>query len=114
MGEAGISSYSASRNTLEGEKFFTQAPAEGTKREADIEFEVGDAYNVDIIVSSGAGKTRQLEARTTVFRRTQTTYQLKLKASRATYSEILSKFGMFAFSLRYVHRPCARAETALR
>ena len=100
----GISSYSAKRNTLEGEKHFTQAPAEANKKDADIEFLEGEVYNVDIIVSSGSGKPKQQEVRTTVYRRTEATYQLKLKASRTVFSEVQSKFGVFAFTLRSAWR----------
>jgi hypothetical protein len=108
LARVGISSYSAKRNTLEGDKHFAQVPADASKREADVVFAEGDVYNIEILVSSGAGKPRQQEARTTVYRRTDTTYQLKLKASRAVFSEIQSSFGAFAFTLRYGTPSCPR------
>ena len=75
-------------------------PSEANRKDADVVFAEGDVYNVDIIVSSGAGKPKQLETRTTVYRRTETSYMLKMKASRMVFSEIQSKFGVFAFTLR--------------
>jgi len=110
----GISSYSAKRNAIEGDKHFTQSVADGTKRPAEIEFADGDVYNIDIIVSTGTGKTRQLETRTTIYRKTDATYLLKLKASRAVFSEVSSKFGVFAFSLRYLVERDPATAIALR
>lgn len=39
-------------------------------------------------------------ARTTIFSKTQSTYSLKMKTSRATFSEISTKAGSFPFTLR--------------
>lgn len=40
------------------------------------------------------------EARTTVYQKTNSTYLLKMKTSRAVYSEIKEKAGSFPFTLR--------------
>ena len=39
---------------------------------------------MDLIVSTGEGKTRTMDTRTTVYRKTDDVYQLKMKASRGT------------------------------
>ncbi|ERF74713.1 hypothetical protein EPUS_00843 [Endocarpon pusillum Z07020] len=51
-------------------------------------------------VSLGSGKVKDLEKRSTLHRRTATTYGLKRPSSRQTLSEIVKKFGTFPFSLR--------------
>jgi len=64
-------------------------------------FEVGQVYAIDVIMSSGEGKAREVEARTTVFKRAaDRNYQLKLQASRQIFTEISTKFPAHAFSLR--------------
>jgi len=65
-----------------------------------IDFAENEVYNVDVIVSSGDGKTKQLEARTTVYKKTDVTYMLKMKTSRTVFSEVAGKFGLFAFTVR--------------
>jgi len=41
-----------------------------------------------------------MESRTTIYKKTSTNYQLKMKTSRAVFSEISSKFGPMAFNIR--------------
>ena len=41
-----------------------------------------------------------METRTTVFKKTNETYMLKMKASRALFTEVSSKCGTMPFSLR--------------
>merc|ERR550537_1723747 len=46
-------------------------------------FEVNEVYAIDIAVSSGEGKPRELDTGTTVFKRVvDQTYQLRIKGSR--------------------------------
>jgi hypothetical protein len=41
-----------------------------------------------------------MDTRTTVYKRTEETYNLKMKASRAFFSEVCAKFDVMPFSLR--------------
>jgi len=67
----------------------------------DYEFQVNDVFGLDIIVSTGEGKPKETEYRTTVFKRAiEKAYSLKLKASRAFFAEINEKYPTLAFSLR--------------
>lgn len=86
------------RNEIEGKKKIVIAPGEGTKGEGIPE--VGEVWGVEMGVSLGSGKCRQLENRTTLHRRTTTTYGLKRPTSRKILSEVQKKFGTFPFSLR--------------
>ena len=67
----------------------------------DCEFEVNEVYAIDIVMSSGDGKPKEVEARTCVFKKSpNNTYNLKLQAARQTFSEINTKFPTFPFALR--------------
>ncbi|KAI9832674.1 MAG: hypothetical protein M1819_004259 [Sarea resinae] len=86
------------RNEIEGKKKIVLAPGEGVKGEGIPE--LGEVWGVEVGVSLGTGKVKNLANRTTLHRRTTTTYGLKRPSSRATLSEIVKKFGTFPFSLR--------------
>lgn len=92
-------SWTFEQNEIEGKKKIILAPGEGVKGEGLPE--VGEVWGVEMGVSLGSGKVRSVpNTRTTLHRRTTTTYGLKRPSSRATLSEITKKFGTFAFSLR--------------
>jgi hypothetical protein len=86
------------RNEIEGKKKIVLAPGEGSKGEGVPE--VGEVWGVEMGVSLGSGKIKQLENRTTLHRRTLNTYGLKRPTSRKILSEVQKKFGTFPFSLR--------------
>jgi hypothetical protein len=67
----------------------------------EYEFVPGDVFGLDIYVSSGEGKPKEGEQRTTVYKRElDTQYNLKLKSSRAFFQEINKKYPTFPFSIR--------------
>ncbi|KAK3692747.1 peptidase M24, structural domain-containing protein [Podospora appendiculata] len=86
------------RNEIEGKKKIVIAPGENSKGEGSPE--VGEVWGVEMGVSLGSGKVKQFEQRTTLHRRTTTTYSLKRPSSRKVLSEVQKKFGTFPFSLR--------------
>lgn len=97
----GILCHQLKRNSYDSDKTIILNPTEQQRREhKSCEFEMHEAYAIDIIVSTGEGKTRQMDTRTTIFRRTEEVYKLKMKASRAFYSEISNKYSVMPFSLR--------------
>jgi len=58
-------------------------------------------FGLDIIVSTGEGKPKETEFRTTVYKRAiERAYSLKLKAARAFFAEVTEKYPTLAFSLR--------------
>ncbi|KAK9471477.1 peptidase M24, structural domain-containing protein [Dipodascopsis tothii] len=93
-------SHQQKRNAIDEEKRIILNPSEGKKKSADCTFEEGEVYGIDILISTGEGKVKPTEARTTIYKKTATTYDLKLKASRAIMVEINHKFGAFPFTLR--------------
>lgn len=86
------------RNEIEGKKKVILAPGEGVKGEGLPE--VGEVWGVEVGVSLGSGKVKNVNNRATLHRRTTTQYGLRRPSSRATLSEIVKKFGTFPFSLR--------------
>ena len=94
----GTTTWLFERNEIEGKKKIVLAAADGSKGEGIPE--LGDVWGVEMGVSLGTGKTKTLDNRPTLHRRTATTYQLKRPSSRQILSEIVKKFGTFPFSLR--------------
>mmetsp|Transcript_38829 Transcript_38829/g.85337 ORF Transcript_38829/g.85337 Transcript_38829/m.85337 type:complete len:405 (-) Transcript_38829:90-1304(-) len=64
-------------------------------------FAHGDVFGFDIVMSTGEGKPKQLDNRTTVFKRDlEEKYSLKMKASRQFLSEVNTRFPTLPFTLR--------------
>lgn len=95
----GVSSHRVDRFDVVGEKAVPIRVPEGEKHEA-FTFEENEAYIIDIVMSTGEGKPRELDTRTSVFRKTSQIYQLKVKASRYVLNEITSRFNTMPFTLR--------------
>lgn len=96
----GILSHSQERNVVDGKKEIILNPSENVKRETH-HFAEGDVFGVDILISSGDGKVKKLESRTTVLKRAKDLkYSLKMPISRRALSEIDKSFGAFPFTLR--------------
>jgi hypothetical protein len=114
------------QNVIDGKKRIILNPGEGQKKDFEtITFAEGEVYGIDVLVSSGEdGKVRLTrlllgrlcvffyimmnvvqarpeETRTTIYQREHTvSYQLKMKTSRAVFSEVQKKAGPFPFNVR--------------
>ncbi|KAI5291347.1 Curved DNA-binding protein (42 kDa protein) [Ascosphaera aggregata] len=87
------------RNEIEGDKKIIVSPASGSARGEGVP-DLLEAWGVEVGLSLGSGKVKELPLRATLHRRTTTTYLLKRPSSRQTLSEIVKRFGTFPFSLR--------------
>lgn len=97
----GMLSHQLKQFEIDGEKSIIQNPNEVQRKEHEKStFELHEVYAIDVLVSTGEGVGREMETRTTVFKRTNETYMLKMKASRALFTEVNSKCGTMPFSLR--------------
>jgi len=100
----GMLSCEQSKNVIDGKKRIIQAPTEGARSGVDtVTFAEGDVWGLDILITSGTdGKARQApDSRTSVYQKAnEVTYQLKMKTSRAVFSEIQKKAGAFPFNIR--------------
>ena len=73
---------------------------EGEEKVPECTFEQGEVYAVDVAMSTGEGKVRPGELRTTVFKRNvETSYKLKMKASRYVLSEVDKSYPTLPFTL---------------
>ncbi|MEW5312787.1 MAG: hypothetical protein WDW38_004395 [Sanguina aurantia] len=97
----GVMTHQLKQFVIDGSKCVLNRPTPEHKVE-DAEFEENEVYAIDIVVSSGEGKPKiNDEKDTTVYKRAlEITYNLKMKTSRAVFSEITSKFPTMPFTLR--------------
>ncbi|KAJ7593261.1 peptidase M24, structural domain-containing protein [Mycena floridula] len=99
----GMLSCQQSQNVIDGKKRVILNPSESQRRDFEAAtFAENEVYGIDILVSSGEdGKARMEETRTTIYQRdSNVTYQLKMKNSRAVFSEVQKKAGAFPFNIR--------------
>eukprot|EP00934_Nitzschia_sp_Nitz4_P001419 Nitzschia sp. Nitz4//scaffold180_size44305//4424//6272//NITZ4_007234-RA/size44305-snap-gene-0.63-mRNA-1//-1//CDS//3329539452//1419//frame0 len=69
----------------------------------DCTFEQAEVYAVDVAMSTGDGKARPGELRTTIFKRNvETQYLLKVKASRQVLAEVDKKYPTMPFTMRHL------------
>lgn len=100
----GVLSHQMKQFVIDGNKCVLNKPTPEHRVE-DAEFLENEVYAIDIVVSTGEGKVRVLdEKETTVYKRAlDVEYQLKLKASRAAFSEINRRFPTMPFTLRALY-----------
>lgn len=98
----GMLSHQVQKDTLDGPKQIILNPNEHQRKEIEkVEFEAGQAYSIDILISTGEGKPKTQETQTRVFKRNAgVTYNLKMQTSRTLFSEVKTKCGGMAFSIR--------------
>jgi len=75
----------------------------------EFEIEENDVFGIDIVVSTGTGKTREENLRPTIYKRdVDQTYLLKIAASRKLFSEIHAKYPSLPFTIRNLAEKHAR------
>jgi len=78
-------------------------------RVPDFKFEQNQVYCLDVVMSTGEGKTREGDAKTTIYRKNPSEiYRLKLRASRTLLQEVSKRFPCFPFSLRSIEDKTAK------
>lgn len=98
----GMISHSVAKDLLASGKALVINPTDTQAKSIQpFRFDLYDVFVIDIAVSAGEGKVRPLgDCRTSIYCKTGSQYALKLKTSRAVFSEIQSKFGSMAFNIR--------------
>jgi len=95
----GVLSHQIKRFVIDGNNVINGKSSLDQKTE-EFTFEAGQVFAVDIVMSTGEGKGRELETKTTVFKRAvDQTYHLKMQASRTLLNEISKKSPTFPFTL---------------
>jgi curved DNA binding protein len=96
----GVLSHQIRRFVIDGNNVIINKPTQDQRVE-QFTFEEYDVYTVDVVMSTGEGKPKEMEARTTIYKRAlDQNYNLKMKASRAFFSEINQRFPTMPFTLR--------------
>jgi len=96
----GVLSHQMKKHVIDANKvIINKSTTEQQVKDATVE--MGDVFGFDIVMSTGEGKPKQLDKRTTVFKRDlEEKYSLKMKASRAFFSEVNARFPTLPFTLR--------------
>jgi len=98
----GVVSHQLKRFTTDGTKVITNKNVPGHQVE-EATFEEGEAYAVDIVVSTGEGKCREMDTKCTVFKRApDQKYNLKMKTAREALFKIEKTHPKMPFSLREI------------
>lgn len=97
---AGVLSHRMKRFVIDGNKVIIMREEVDQKVDSQT-FEANEAYSVDLAFSTGDGKPREAQSRTTVFKRAvDKNYRLKIKASRYLINEVNQKYPALPFAIR--------------
>lgn len=97
---AGVLSHRMKRFVIDGNKVILLREDTDQKVE-DFSFELNEVYSIDVAMSTGDGKPKEMQSRTTIFKRSvDKNYMLKMRSSRTLFNEINSKFPALPFTLR--------------
>jgi len=96
----GVLSHKIKKHLIDGNDVIINKEC-SDQRVEEWEFAPGDIIGLDVYVSSGEGKPKEHEGRTTVFKRElQTVYNLKMKSSRSFFAEMGKRFPTLPFAIR--------------
>merc|ERR1712151_1285091 len=98
----GVVSHQVKKHVIDGSRVIVGAPAEGEKVE-EFEFEMNEVYCLDVVMSTGEGKSKESDFKCTVFKRAvEKTYSLKTQKARQFISEVQRRFPALPFTLRAI------------
>jgi methionine aminopeptidase len=96
----GVLSHKMKKHLIDGNDVIINKETPEQKVE-EFELAPGDVIGLDIFVSTGEGKPKEGDYRTTVYKRElDTQYNLKIKSARAFFSEVNKKYPTLPFSIR--------------
>lgn len=95
----GMQTNQMDKDVIDGKKKIVLA-AESQSRPDACKLEENDVFGVDIqVTTSESGKPKSDEARTTIYKKTGSTYLLKMQTSRKIFSEVQKVAGAFPFNI---------------
>jgi curved DNA binding protein len=101
----GVLSHKLKKHLIDGNDVIINKET-SEQRVEEFEFAPGDVIGLDIYVSTGEGKPRESEFRTTVYKRElDAQYNLKLQKSRAFFTEVNKRFPTLPFAIRAFEDP---------
>lgn len=101
----GVLSHKVKKHLIDGNDVIINKETPDQRVE-EFEFAPGDVIGLDIYVTSGEGKPKESEFRTTVYKRElDAQYNLKIKSSRAFFTEVNKRFPTLPFAIRAFEDP---------
>jgi len=98
----GVLSHQLKKHVIDGNRTIIGCETQDDKVE-EFEFEVNEVYCLDVVMSTGEGKGKETELRSTVFKRAvDTNYMLKTQKARQFISEVGKRFPALPFTLRAI------------
>merc|ERR1712232_238955 len=98
----GVKSHQLKKHVIDGNRCILNIETQEDKNEK-IEFEQNEVYCIDIVMSTGEGKPREADHKSTVFKRAvETTWVLKTQKARQFITEVNKRFPALPFSLRAI------------
>jgi len=96
----GVLTHQTKRFVIDGNKVIIGKEQHDQKVD-EFDFELGEVYAVDICLSTGDGKPKEMDSRTTIYKKVvDSQYRLKRKSSRYVLNEVNKNFPTLPFSLR--------------
>ena len=96
----GVLSHQMKKHVIDANKTIINK-ATNEQQVAEATLAKNDVFAIDVVMSTGEGKPKQGDDRTTVFKRNiEQKYSLKMKASRSFFSEVSQRFPTMPFTLR--------------
>jgi len=104
----GVLSHQMKHFIIDGPKVILNR-ADPEQKVDEIKFETNEVYALDIVMSSGDGKPKETEFRTTIFKRApETHYSLRVKYSRQLLAEIDERYPSYPFTMRALDEKTAK------
>jgi curved DNA binding protein len=98
----GVLSHQLKKHVIDGNRVIICAETQEEKVD-EITFELNEVYAIDIVMSTGEGRGKETELRSTVYKRAvETAYNLKTQKARQFISEVNRRFPALPFSLRAI------------
>mmetsp|Transcript_12416 Transcript_12416/g.29240 ORF Transcript_12416/g.29240 Transcript_12416/m.29240 type:complete len:387 (+) Transcript_12416:154-1314(+) len=96
----GVLSHQLKKHVIDGNRVIISVETPEEKVD-EFEFELNEVYCVDIVMTTGDGKAKESENRTTVYKRAvEQSYTLKLQKARQFLHEVNKRFPALPFSIR--------------
>lgn len=98
----GVLSHQMKKHVIDGNR--TIIGSETPEEKVDeFEFEMNEVYCIDVVMSTGEGKGKEMECRHTVYKRqVENNYSLKTQKARQFISEVNRRFPTLPFTLRAI------------
>lgn len=95
----GVLSHEMKKFVIDGQKVILNR-ADVEQKVDEVEFQPNEVYAIDIVMSTGEGKPIEGEDRPMVYKRADQRYNLKFKASRQVFGEIIKNHPTYPFNIR--------------